>query len=142
MGFDPESVSDGIRSRIDLLLKLFQLGYQLFPTVITGVIGQVFSYPLPEVFHRHEVGTVARQRQQVDPQLIGPLDYRLCPVIGRPITEHRERYRWELPAEGFQPLKGRLAVGTLVRIQLNLALVIKVDPVTGHFRSQPWRIGT
>ena len=47
MVFDPKSVGDSIRGGVDVLLKPFQLGDQLFPAVVTGVIRHVFPNPLP-----------------------------------------------------------------------------------------------
>ena len=136
MGFDPKSVGDGIGDRVDFLLKLFQLGHQFLPAVVTGMIRHVFSYPLPEMFHWHEIRAVGRQRQQIDSQLVGPLNDRLCPMIGGAVPEYRQGRLGRLPAERFQQLQGSLAVGTVVRIELDLALIVKVDAVTGHFRTQ------
>jgi hypothetical protein len=64
MRFDPQAVSESNRVGIDLCLKAVNLGNQIDFLVITGVIGDVLSEPVPQMLYGHEIRTIRWQPHQ------------------------------------------------------------------------------
>src|SRR3954453_1176120 len=83
MILDPEAVGDGTGSGVDVCLEGSDAADQVLSRGMAMMIGEVLAQPAPECLDRHQMGTVAGQRDRVDAQASGGRPDRLGPVIAR-----------------------------------------------------------
>src|SRR5215213_2454716 len=100
------------------------------------VVGDVLPEPAPEGLDRHEIGAVARQRYELDPQRGGCLAHRTGAMIGSAVPDDQQ-----LPVGPFGPqpapnIAGVLAVGAGVGPEPHLALVVEIEAIEGELVRQ------
>src|SRR3954447_16508612 len=82
-----ETVGDGAGVPIDLRLEGGDAAAEVLGGAMAVVVGDVLAQPAPEGLDRHEIGAVARQGPEFDPQRGGGLAHRPGAVIGRAVPE-------------------------------------------------------
>src|SRR3954463_9057802 len=65
---DPEAVGDGTGSGVDVCLEGSDAADQVLSRGMAMMIGEILAQPAPECLDRHQIGTVAGQRDRVDAQ--------------------------------------------------------------------------
>jgi hypothetical protein len=108
MRFDRQAVSESNRVGIDLCLKAVNLGDQIGFLVITGVIGDVLSEPVPQMLHGHEIRTIRWQLHESNIQGLSRLLDKLGPMIGSPIPHQFDGNIGKLHPQPFEHLNGVL----------------------------------
>src|SRR4051812_20014067 len=93
------------------------------------VVGDVLPEPAPEGLDRPEVGAVARQRYELDPQRGGGLAHHTGAMIGSAVPHDPQ-----LPVGPFGPppaqnIGGVLAVGAGLGPEPHLALVVEIEAI-------------
>jgi hypothetical protein len=102
---------------------------QVFGGGVAMVVREILTEPVPQCLHRHQVGAIAGQRRQGDPQAGGGGPHGFGPVIRRPILDHAELAMGDLGPQAAQDVNGVFAIGARIRPDPYLAFVVEIQAV-------------
>ena len=137
---DPQAVGDGAAILIEARFESGNTAAEIISGGMAVVGGDVLPKPPPERLDWHEVGAVARQGHELDPQHGRRLADDAGAMIGSAVPHDRQPPVGPFGPQPAQNIDGVFAVGAGIGPEPHLALVVKIEAVEGELVRQPWRV--